>query len=89
MPLPSIDPAAYDVQLADKLAQFRRDFAPFALPEPAVHASAPLHYRLRTEFRVWHQGDRVDYAMFDPADPKRPVVIDDFPTPDCPVKILT
>jgi tRNA (uracil-5-)-methyltransferase len=80
MSLPSIDPAAYDSQLADKVAQFKQDFAPFALPEPVVHASAPLHYRLRAEFRVWHQGDRVDYAMFDPADPKRPVVIDDFPT---------
>lgn len=79
MPLPVFDPATYASQLADKVSQFKRDFAPFGIPEPAVFASAPLHYRLRAEFRMWHQGDRVDYAMFDPAEPKQPIVIDGFP----------
>ena len=78
MPLPSIDPADYATQLATKVSQFKSDFAPFALPEPAVHPSTPLHYRLRAEFRMWHQNERVDYAMFDSADPKRPIVIEHF-----------
>ncbi len=73
------DPAAYDAQLAAKLGQFKSDFASFALPEPAVHTSAPQHYRLRAEFRIWHQDGRVDYAMFDAAESKRPIVIDGFP----------
>ena len=86
MPLPSIEPADYDAQLATKVEKFKSDFTPFALPEPAVHASAPQNYRMRAEFRVWHHHDRddrvgcVDYAMFDSADPKQPVIIDDFPT---------
>ena len=79
MPLPDIDPAAYPSQLAAKVERFRRAFAAFDLPEPAVFSSEPLHYRLRAEFRIWHEGERVDYAMFDPAEPKRPVVIDEFP----------
>lgn len=79
MPLPRIAPAEYASQLADKVARFRDAFAPFDLPEPAVFASAPLHYRLRAEFRMWHEGPRVDYAMFDPDDPKQPIAIDDFP----------
>ncbi len=79
MPLPSFDPASYPSQLAEKVAQFKRSFAPFAVPEPAVFASAPLHYRLRAEFRMWHEGGRVDYAMFDPAEPKEAITIDDFP----------
>ena len=79
MALPSIDPSAYASQLTDKVAQFRHDFAPFGLPEPAVFGSDPRHYRLRAEFRMWHEGDRVDYAMFDPADPKTAIAIDDFP----------
>lgn len=79
MPLPSFDPAVYPSQLADKVARFKANFAPFDLPEPSVFASAPLHYRLRAEFRVWHQGDRFDYAMFDPENPKRPVLMADFP----------
>lgn len=82
MPLPSFNPADYESQLAAKVARFKQDFAPFGLPEPDVFRSAPLHYRLRAEFRMWHMGPRVDYAMYDPAEPKVPVVIDDFP-PAC------
>ena len=78
MPLPRIDPADYTTQLAVKVALFKDAFAPFALPEPAIHASAPLNYRLRAEFRMWHQNERVDYAMFDSDEPKRPVIIEDF-----------
>ena len=82
MPLSKIIPADYALQLAEKLAQFRHDFSSFALPEPAVFASSPLSYRLRAEFRMWHEGERIDYAMFAAADPKQPVVIDDFPIAD-------
>jgi tRNA (uracil-5-)-methyltransferase len=79
MPLQNISPADYAAQLDAKVARFRQDFAPLGVGEPAVFASAPLHYRLRAEFRIFHQGDRADYAMFDPAEPKRPVVVEHFP----------
>ena len=79
MPLPSFNAADYPAQLATKVAQFKADFAPFGLPEPAVHSSETQHYRLRAEFRIWHQNERVFYAMFDPDNPKRPVMIEDFP----------
>lgn len=79
MPLPTIDPALYPSQLATKVAGFKESFAPFAVPEPQVFPSAPLHYRLRAEFRMWHHGDAVDYAMFDPEDRKRPILMKDFP----------
>jgi tRNA (uracil-5-)-methyltransferase len=78
MPLPSFDPAGYDEQLAGKLDRFKSDFASFGMPEPAVHASSPLHYRMRAEFRMWHQDDQVFYAMFDSDEPKRPVIIESF-----------
>ncbi|GAB4062998.1 tRNA (uridine(54)-C5)-methyltransferase TrmA [Uliginosibacterium sediminicola] len=79
MALPTIDPADYAAQLAAKLAQFKHDFAPLGLPEPAVHASAAQHYRMRAEFRIWHAGEQIDYAMFDPEEPKRAVLIEYFP----------
>lgn len=79
MPLPTIDPTQYDSQLAAKIVRFREDFAEFDLPAPAVHRSAPLHYRLRAEFRVWHHGDDLDFAMFNPENPKLPVLMADFP----------
>jgi tRNA (uracil-5-)-methyltransferase len=86
VPLSHIDPADYLPQLAEKTAQFKLAFAPFDLPEPAVHASSPLSYRLRAEFRMWHDQDRVDYAMFAAADPKRAIAIDDFPIAAEPIR---
>jgi len=88
MPLPKLDPAAYPAQLAAKLARFRADFAAFALPEPAVFASKPLHYRLRAEFRAWHHDGVFDYAMFDPDNPRQPVLMSDFPAADAAVCAL-
>lgn len=79
MPLPSIDPACYALQLSDKISGFKSAFTSLDLPEPAVFPSAPLHYRLRAEFRIWHDGERLDYAMFDPADPRQPIAIEHFP----------
>ena len=79
MPLPCTDPDNYQALLAEKLAQFKLAFAAFAIPEPEVFPSAPEHYRLRAEFRVWHQDNDLHYAMFDPENPKQPVMIEDFP----------
>jgi tRNA (uracil-5-)-methyltransferase len=79
MPLPSFDPTLYDDQLAAKAAGFAESFAPLGVTDVAVHASAPLHFRMRAEFRIWHQGDALDYAMFDPENPKQPITIASFP----------
>ncbi|MCL2160686.1 MAG: tRNA (uridine(54)-C5)-methyltransferase TrmA [Betaproteobacteria bacterium] len=79
MPLSRIDPARYSALLADKVEDFRRAFAGVDLPAVQVFASQPLGYRLRAEFRMWHTGERLDYAMFDPADPRRAVPVEDFP----------
>ena len=79
MPLPCFNAADYPAQLATKVTQFKADFAAFGLPELAIHSSATQHYRLRAEFRIWHQDERAFYAMFDPDDPKRPIMIEDFP----------
>lgn len=85
MPLPDLNPAHYDAQLADKAAWFVEQFARFNAPAPAVFASAPLHYRLRAEFRVWQHADGFDFAMFDPDNPKQPVLMRDFPAAAAPI----
>lgn len=79
MPLQSIVPDQYHALLAEKVANFKQAFTPFGVIEPAVFSSDPLHFRLRAEFRICHEGKRVDYAMFAAADPKQPVVIEHFP----------
>ena len=83
MAIPVVDPARYDAQLAAKRERITRDFARFSPPPLEVFASPPSHYRQRCEFRLWHAGDDLFYAMFevDPEDPtrKKVVRIDEFP----------
>jgi tRNA (uracil-5-)-methyltransferase len=90
MPLFTIDPARYDQQLADKIDRFKADFARFNLPEPAVFESARTAYRMRAEFRVWHVGTQVHYAMFNPETPRSPILIEHFaPVAEPIARIMT
>ena len=50
-----------------------------ALPRAEVFESARSNFRMRAEFRIWHEGDRTFYAMFDSDDPKQPVEVPSFP----------
>nr|WP_239031435.1 MULTISPECIES: tRNA (uridine(54)-C5)-methyltransferase TrmA [unclassified Modicisalibacter] len=60
-----------------KRERITAQFASFDPPALEVFASPASHYRMRCEFRVWHEGDDLFYAMFevDPADPKNKQVI--------------
>ena len=49
------------------------------LPPTEVHESARSNFRMRAEFRVWHEGDASFLAMFDSDDPKTPVEVPQFP----------
>lgn len=79
MSVPAIQPEHYEALLAAKIARYRDAFAEFDLPEPSIFRSAPQHYRLRAEFRIWHHGEVFDYAMFNPENPREPVLMADFP----------
>lgn len=88
MPLQNIRPAEYPALLAEKVDQFKLAFAPFGIGEPTVVASQPLHFRLRAEFRIFHDNGRIDYAMFVPGQGKRPIPIDRFPVVAEPIDTL-
>ena len=55
----------YDEQLKNKTDFIKDSFAQHPVPELEVFASEPLHYRLRAEFRLWHDGDNLHHVMFD------------------------
>lgn len=78
MPFP-FHPEHYETQLNEKLARFESLLAGQNLPETAVYRSVPEYYRMRAEFRLWHEGDECWYAMFNPAEPKKPLKVDHFP----------
>ncbi|WP_404345177.1 tRNA (uridine(54)-C5)-methyltransferase TrmA [Vreelandella venusta] len=83
MAIPTVDPARYDEQLAEKQAYVESTFAAFDTPALEVYPSPPSHYRQRCEFRIWHEEDDLFYAMFevDPENPKnkRVIRLDQFP----------
>ncbi len=79
MPLPQLDLAQYDAQLAEKAARLVELLAPFDAPAPEVFDSPREHYRLRTEFRLWREEDQRHYAMFEQGDKHKAILIDDFP----------
>lgn len=69
----------YQQLLEEKVSACKTLFADLGLPRPEVVPSSPKHYRMRAEFRIWHNDDDLYYAMFDPAEPKVPLRVDDFP----------
>ena len=73
------DPASYTAQLEAKQQRLQELMADFAAPDVRSFASAPSHYRMRAEFRIWHEGDDLYYAMFDQQTKQR-YRVDQFPT---------
>lgn len=61
----------YEAQLADKQQRLQALCADFAPPALEVFASPAEHYRMRAEFRVWHEGEELYYIMFDSATRQR------------------
>lgn len=69
----------YDALLVDKTIQVREQFKRFAAPDLEVFASEPKHFRLRAEFKIWHEDDRCFHAMFEKGTKKAPIEVTDFP----------
>ncbi|AGH80517.1 tRNA (uracil-5-)-methyltransferase [Psychromonas sp. CNPT3] len=78
MSLQFVDPDNYDMQLNAKKTLFNEQFVDFNLPDLEIFASPKLHYRMRSEFRVWHEGDDLYYIMFD-KETKQKIRVDQFP----------
>lgn len=69
---------AYQAQLSEKVTRLTEAFAEFVPPELEVFESPRQHYRMRAEFRLWHEGDDLYYIMFDQAT-KQKVKVENFP----------
>ena len=54
---------SYAEQLTRKKERVSELLAPFYQEALEVFDSPTSHYRARSEFRIWHEGDRCDYAM--------------------------
>ena len=56
---------AYQQQLRDKTDYLKKLFQGLDFPEIEVFESPEQHYRMRAEFRIWHEGGEMFYAMFE------------------------
>ncbi|NIG62442.1 MAG: tRNA (uridine(54)-C5)-methyltransferase TrmA [Serratia symbiotica] len=68
----------YNDQLAEKTTRLKTLLAPFNAPEPEVFYSPVKHYRMRAEFRIWHDADEMYHIMFD-QHTKQCLRVDQFP----------
>ena len=75
----SIPAEDYTRLLANKKARIESLYQVLSPPPLEVFASQPQGYRMRAEFRLWHDGDDLYYAMFQGEDRKIPQRIDSFP----------
>ncbi|MEN4045030.1 tRNA (uridine(54)-C5)-methyltransferase TrmA [Sulfurimonas sp. NWX367] len=68
----------YEVQLNEKVQINKERFSPYFDGDISVYKSLDEHYRARSEFKIWHSGDEISYAM-NHIDKKGVVLIEECP----------
>ncbi|MEE4204245.1 MAG: tRNA (uridine(54)-C5)-methyltransferase TrmA, partial [Halieaceae bacterium] len=79
MPLSAIQPDRYEQLLDTKVQAMAPRFADYFAGKHLVVPSAPTGFRMRAEFRIWHEGDDLNYVMFRRGEPKQPIPVAEFP----------
>ncbi len=59
-----VNPDNYQAQLDEKISRLGDMFKSYGVPALEVFESPAQHYRMRAEFRIWHEGDDMYYIMF-------------------------
>ncbi|MGB2272296.1 MAG: tRNA (uridine(54)-C5)-methyltransferase TrmA [Pseudomonadales bacterium] len=83
--IPSINyaPDQYEQLLSEKTERITQLLAAYKPPIATVFASPEKHFRMRAEFRIWHDRQGEDnecfYVMFEPDAPTIPIRVDDYP----------
>lgn len=80
MSVGQVFPEQYQQLLESKVSEITENFhqQELTLPQAPVFTSEVSHYRMRAEFRVWHQDDDSYYIMFHP-ETREKIRVDEFP----------
>ncbi|MEL0629728.1 tRNA (uridine(54)-C5)-methyltransferase TrmA [Psychromonas aquatilis] len=78
MSIEFVDPENYESQLNAKKEQFSALFSTFDLPELECFGSPKIHYRMRSQFRVWHE-DMDLYFYMTEQETRQRIKVDQFP----------
>ena len=65
--------------LNEKVATVLPEFEALDAPEPQIFRSPTHSFRMRAEFRVWHDDDDLNFVMFERERPREPIKISAFP----------
>ncbi len=68
----------YQQQLDKKISRFSKQLENFDQVSIERFESKPMGFRMRAEFRIWHENGSAHYAMNHPGE-KKPYIINDFP----------
>jgi len=77
----------YEHQLALKLELNQERFKPFYNGNISAFESSHAHYRSRSEFKIWHDGDELHYAM-NHIDKTGVVLVEECPQVSRPISAL-
>ena len=72
-------PDRYHELLNEKVATVLPDFKALDAPEPLIFPSPNHSFRMRAEFRVWHDDEDLNFVMFARERPREPIKISVFP----------
>lgn len=88
MAINAVYPEQYQTQLDTKVQQIQRSFSEFQHPPLDIYPSPASHYRLRSEFKIWHENGEAFYAMFEPGEYKKPFIVESFPVASTTITTL-
>ena len=77
----------YEAQLSQKVLLNKERFSSFYKQDIAVFKSPDIHYRSRSEFKIWHIEDEIHYAM-NHVDKKGIVLVDECPQVNQHISLL-
>ncbi|MGS2716612.1 tRNA (uridine(54)-C5)-methyltransferase TrmA [Eionea flava] len=86
----TVYPDEYHAQLNQKIARLNDQLATLkqpTLPTIDVFESPTTHYRMRAEFKAWHEGNTTYYAMSD-KETRQPVLLETFPVASLAINTL-
>jgi len=81
-------PDEYQQIYAKKCDDISQKFSFLHHPPPLLFTSPAEHYRMRAEFRIWHQDNQVHYAMMTPGKDKTPLRTDHYAPGSPPIQQL-
>ncbi|GLQ31823.1 tRNA (uridine(54)-C5)-methyltransferase TrmA [Litoribrevibacter albus] len=88
MPTSAVAPENYDALLEEKAKSVQAMFNTLYQGEFDIIPSQPTGFRMRAEFKVWHQGDDLYYVMYKKGEPKKPYRVDEFLIADQQIQSL-